>query len=197
MVEVLAVVTIILILAAILFPVVSQAKSRGKVAGCLSNLRQLDFAHRQYTIDHDGWASPNQPGWLDYSGIQFSAERWWVAIQPYAKANNVRYCPSDPEPGLAHRSGINYVPAKAFATYTVPWGNPWDLSFTEPPSLMVDFIREPATTVYMQDMQLAFRDPKTNNTIVRTHHGETMSFIYWDGHAVHKPDPWLAMQRPR
>lgn len=54
LIELLVVIAIIAILAAVLFPVLSNAKERGREANCLNNLKQLMVAVRQYCDDHNG-----------------------------------------------------------------------------------------------------------------------------------------------
>ncbi len=53
LIELLVVVTIIAILAAVLFPVFAQAKRAALRANDLSNLKQMALAHRMYWNDHD------------------------------------------------------------------------------------------------------------------------------------------------
>ena len=59
--ELLVVVAIIAILAALLFPAISSARAKAKQAVCLNNLRQINLGLRMYSDDsHD--ASPNTLG---------------------------------------------------------------------------------------------------------------------------------------
>jgi prepilin-type N-terminal cleavage/methylation domain-containing protein/prepilin-type processing-associated H-X9-DG protein len=53
LIELLVVIAIIAILAAILFPVFARAREKARQASCVSNLKQLILAEKQYIADND------------------------------------------------------------------------------------------------------------------------------------------------
>jgi prepilin-type N-terminal cleavage/methylation domain-containing protein len=103
LIELLVVITIIAILAAILFPVFARAKEAAKKTSCLSNLRQLGTAMTLYQVDYDD-SYPNTGLNVLWIGRQF---RW--PIMPYlavalkqngspltaSSGSALLYCPSD------------------------------------------------------------------------------------------------------
>ncbi|MBV6457725.1 MAG: hypothetical protein HONBIEJF_00842 [Fimbriimonadaceae bacterium] len=90
LVELLVVIVIIAILAAMIFPVMAEAKEKGRQATCLSNIRQLSAALQLYVADHgerypgsgeqgrcEKAAFDNRyPTWM--RGIHVSSQSSWV-----------------------------------------------------------------------------------------------------------------------
>jgi prepilin-type N-terminal cleavage/methylation domain-containing protein len=72
LVELLVVITIVALLAALLLPALSAAKARAKTVGCLSNLRQLSIGWKMYADDNSGTLVVNLP--------QPSDETAWTAL---------------------------------------------------------------------------------------------------------------------
>lgn len=93
--ELLLVIAIIAILAAILLPVFAQAREKARQASCLSNLKQIGLGLMMYAQDYDETYPMNlflgfQPGPCVYISQ--------VAIMPYIKNMDVYKCASDPNP---------------------------------------------------------------------------------------------------
>ncbi len=90
LVELLAVITIILILLALLLPVVSRGIFNAKSMQCLSNEKQLQMAHQLYLNDNSQQLIP-----------YYGSTLWMNYILPYhesggidAKHDRVRFCPN-------------------------------------------------------------------------------------------------------
>jgi prepilin-type N-terminal cleavage/methylation domain-containing protein/prepilin-type processing-associated H-X9-DG protein len=114
LIELLVVIAIIAILAAILFPVFSQAQEKARQMSCLSNMRQVATAARMYMSDWDGEMFHHHEGWVLDDGTQVDtlpgspdactgggagnsqAEKPWVVLfQPYMTNRQIGFCPSD------------------------------------------------------------------------------------------------------
>ena len=67
LIELLIVIAIIAILAAILFPVFAQAREKARATSCLSNERQLSQAMLMFAQDHDEQFSPGTLTCYSYS----------------------------------------------------------------------------------------------------------------------------------
>ncbi|HZO87639.1 MAG TPA: prepilin-type N-terminal cleavage/methylation domain-containing protein [Chthonomonadaceae bacterium] len=101
LIELLVVIAIIAILAAILFPVFSQAREKVRGASCLSNVEQLSKAYLMYLQDFDEKFPPHvtertaPPGTPDTPEAR-APFSYKTKLQPYVKNDQVFRCPSAP-----------------------------------------------------------------------------------------------------
>jgi prepilin-type N-terminal cleavage/methylation domain-containing protein/prepilin-type processing-associated H-X9-DG protein len=114
LIELLVVIAIIAILAAILFPVFSQAREKARASACLSNMKQLGLAYSQYLQDYDETMPSGPNKWGGGNG-------WAGQIYPYVKSTQVFLCPDDSGPGDYISYGVNrnlvgYTSDAAFTT---------------------------------------------------------------------------------
>ena len=83
LVELLTVIGIIALLAAILFPVLAASRALARRTTCTSNLRQVGLALRMYEQDYEAFPPDFQ------------------TVAAYVKTPALLHCPSDPTPGHA------------------------------------------------------------------------------------------------
>ena len=155
--ELLAVVAILAILAAVLFPVVSRARGEARQATCLSNLTAVGSALRQYAQDYDqtyparitnlnskrlntGWAMGGNEGWISN------------ALVPYAQDQGIYVCPSYEDKGdwLNPRSDKRVSYAYNYHSLT---GH-----YTRPSGTRLREVAEPASLLVMWESRSPWAD---------------------------------------
>ena len=128
--ELIGVFVLILVIAAILFPVYQQEQGGHKIrrrSACMSNLKQLGLGLTQYAQDSDEVLP---------SGVNAAGNGWAGAIYPFIKNTSVYHCPSDPlkEPYISYAENQNIVKQKL-----MDFTNPTDtIAFYETSTLNCD-----------------------------------------------------------
>ncbi len=125
LIELLVVIAIIAILAAILFPVLSQARAAAKATASISNMRQLGTAWLMYANDVNDLAVPyanRTQGPLDLTpssspGTRLSYSPWGQLLQPYAKNLNIFQ-----DPVITANKGEGSVAASQIWAYRPQYG---------------------------------------------------------------------------
>lgn len=98
LIEVLVVISIIALIAAILFPAFAKARENARRSSCQSNLKQIGLGLLQYVGDHDDKMpasayGPISPTIQDSNNSSYY--KWMDAIFPYVKSEQLFICPSD------------------------------------------------------------------------------------------------------
>src|ERR1044071_7410166 len=108
LIELLIVIAIIALLAAILFPVFARARENARRASCQSNLKQLALGITQYTQDYDESFPISTTNTATYvaGGPTIG---WADGIYPYVKSLQVYQCPSEPFAPNASPSNAGYT----------------------------------------------------------------------------------------
>lgn len=143
LIELLVVIAIIAILAAILFPVFSQAREKARQASCLSNMRQVGMAISMYVSDNDAYPMHSSPS------STRPRTRWADYIFPYVKNEKVFLCPSADRSVFAKPFAHN--PAAFYGGYGYNYqylGNA-RFPFSAPDAM----VQAPAETVVVADTQ--------------------------------------------
>jgi prepilin-type N-terminal cleavage/methylation domain-containing protein/prepilin-type processing-associated H-X9-DG protein len=116
LIELLVVIAIIAILAGMLLPALSKAKSKAQSIACMNNLSQLQKAWNMYGSDNADWMPPNRLA-LDSPGFKADQGSWVVGnawkdmtaanimagvIFPTVNSVQVYRCPSDTSKAKDH-----------------------------------------------------------------------------------------------
>jgi prepilin-type N-terminal cleavage/methylation domain-containing protein/prepilin-type processing-associated H-X9-DG protein len=131
LIELMVVMAVVGVLAAIIFPTFTAARERARMANCASNMRQLGMAFTQYAQDHNdrfpgawdgGFGAGKEGGWIYYSQFGMPTE-WKTAddsqkasfdvtrgvLYPYVKSAEVYICPSDGYGPKLGPTGLSYA----------------------------------------------------------------------------------------
>jgi prepilin-type N-terminal cleavage/methylation domain-containing protein len=158
LIELLVVIAIIAILAAILFPVFSQAREKARQANCTSNVRNIAMAHVMYAQDFDevlpNWVVRHCPPQQRFPGYGnngiVALYHYTEFIDPYVRNKQMWFCASASP--SEERRVKDFAPGGAFEGLPQPylvltdyglatWGPGGDGSQTNP------YWRWPGTTV--------------------------------------------------
>ena len=154
LVELLVVIALVMILAAMLLPAVGKARSKARGATCLGNMKQVMLATLMYIDENDEngptGGSQNRTdvatgrfvacggqkcGWVayypTYTGYRKGGQSFAEQVRDYAKEKEVFYCPE--------YSDYAQFPAISYWTATVRRG--WRRSIRSHPSLFCEVFR--------------------------------------------------------
>jgi prepilin-type N-terminal cleavage/methylation domain-containing protein/prepilin-type processing-associated H-X9-DG protein len=163
LIELLVVIAIIAVLAAILFPVLAQAREKARQSSCLANLKQLGNVFAMYLSDHDQMyptcdndkakiaGRPPEPETPEADG---PVERdWRIVVQPYVKNFEIFRCPSDTSNRPADFRNPDFAKKEYVSSYTV---NGWSEY-----QLKESAVGRPSDWVLLAERNNVARPPKT------------------------------------
>ena len=186
--ELLMVIAVIAILAALLLPVLGQAKGRGQRTTCLNNLHQINMATRMYIEDHnDALVFPKGPelykeyikSYAGYKGLPSPSEKLFV-------------CPADTfywsrgnGTGNYHGSGLCAQSFTDYASYAFNGGNRRNTNYPGLAGVRLTTVRVPARTLLILEAAamepFSWHKPQKNANDYRLFN--SMNVVsYVDGH---------------
>lgn len=108
LIELLVVIAIIAILAAILFPVLAQAKDAARKTACLSDNKQMSAAVMMYISDYDDTMVITNHKVCSVYCCKPPNQSWPQYVFTYFTNWNLLRCPNDPD---ATNEGLSFIPA--------------------------------------------------------------------------------------
>ena len=193
LVEILIVLTIIGILAAILLPVFNRARSSAYTATCASNLRQIGTAMRLYVNDSGGYYP--DPSFYGFGGKC----SWPDRIYSYLRSPDIFVCPEADD--LVYQSGCALVEINDEVTSPSKGGyDMTDLRNAPNQStirLSEQRLRRPANTILVFDGTGYSLSPLPADTVqsiitagIPQRHNDGTNALFADGHTK-----WLTLEQ--
>ncbi len=105
LIEILIIIAIISILAAILLPVFARARENARKTSCLSNLKQLGMGVQMYAQDYDEKVPAAYLYWVPSNTNYLNS--WMQLVMPYVKNAQVCECPSYSAASIFTENGPN------------------------------------------------------------------------------------------
>jgi prepilin-type N-terminal cleavage/methylation domain-containing protein/prepilin-type processing-associated H-X9-DG protein len=187
LVELLVVISIIALLAALLLPALGRAKDKARAVYCLNNLRQWGVATHAYILDHDdflpneGFGSPTTApqftnGWYYHLPVSISLPPYvtmtWRTNTGADPGRSIWICPSNPR-----RSN-----GKNLFHYCL--NEEYDDTADSDHSVKYSTLKQPSNLVWMFDsMKLPAVGPA--NFVHTNLHSQGAQFLFLDGHSRH------------
>lgn len=199
LVELLAVIAIIGVLAAIVITTLGRVRKSAQNAACASNLRQIGAAALLYASDHKGMLPPVQT-----SGPAWPQGTWMYLIQPYAEGkkladtagniglcyDGIFHCPAKEDWALTG-TGVTDLQRTSYGMNTfVPFGYA-AVGLTDYPSMRLAVFTRPSDTMLASDFNASdYKIPnqdylyKSAAGLLSLRHSGKHNVVMVDGHVA-------------
>ena len=148
LIELLIVIAIIAILAAMLLPVLQSARQRGHLTNCLSNVRELSRATQQYLDSHERLITTGTQ-YADSNWIKYMMSELSISEEKLKTKNHVMFCSQSITPS---RSGSAYL--CDYRTYGVnAWlgTNKWSTRYSNTDKGGYKRVRKPSQVFFISE----------------------------------------------
>jgi prepilin-type N-terminal cleavage/methylation domain-containing protein/prepilin-type processing-associated H-X9-DG protein len=188
LVELLVVVAIIGILAALLLPVLGQGKARARSAQCLSQLEQWSRALQMYVNDNAEYLPRRGQGVRPLTQLD-RPEDWFNALPPelslpgFGAFTASAGTNANSPPQLFVCPEAKPASGRCFLTYAMNmYVSPWNL----PQPHRMDQIPTPSTVVFLSDGGIGYSSafPAVAEYSPQARHRRTANLVFLDGHAA-------------
>jgi len=178
LIELLVVIAIIAILAAILFPVFSQAREKARSASCLSNNRQYLTAALMYVQDYD----ETFPFSAYLNGTCVATYYW--SLDPYVKNKQITQCPTEPQAiRVVDLVGAPCENTPPFTSYVVNHAVARNGFFPGATPVALAAVNLPADTILTYDGNVTSgANPGQQVQLVQARHQQSFNAAFVDGH---------------
>jgi prepilin-type N-terminal cleavage/methylation domain-containing protein/prepilin-type processing-associated H-X9-DG protein len=190
LIELLVVIAIIAILASLLLPALSRAKSKASSVQCLNQMRQVGLATVMYAEDNEGWLPRSS-----HSAMAYRQLPWGYALAPYILGkqvtqtdvlwtnlfNNLYRCPKDQGKRTDWSYGKNVYPElSAEETGGPTWHRLGQIPRPVATVIYAEKIASSMADHLMAHFWLEGGQPEVD----RNRHDRKSNYVYCDGHAL-------------
>jgi prepilin-type processing-associated H-X9-DG protein len=187
-VELLAVIAVVAILAALLLPIFGRIQESGQQARCIVNLRSLGNAAQLFMSDNNG-ALPKSAGMIDGDRFGWSGDWWMSNISPYLD-EGMRWPP--PKPNQITRTPFACPSGKppdqwgghyGMNSMAIPFSRPSD-----PPKRAAGMAKPASTLLFADALTVYINEEFITKGANATHgslafrHRDSANVLYMDGH---------------
>jgi prepilin-type N-terminal cleavage/methylation domain-containing protein len=184
-VELLVVIAVIALLAAMLLPVLARAKEKARSSQCAANLRQWGLAYQMYASDNGDFLPRRGQGVQQLVQIN-RPEDWFNALPVYFGLTSFMQMITNNVPPAAHDQSVFICPTaeNPGGTYFLPYGMnmnlcPWNL----PVQTKFSEVVQPACVVAMADApgQYASTYPSAQSYSIVARHAARINLLFLAG----------------